>query len=151
MSTATGAFNTFLFFKLPSAWWCGVRLRHLDASHAVVTVRHQWINQNPFKSMFWAVQGMAAELSTGALVMDRLRKSGRDVSMLVASNRASFTKKATGRITFRCDQGELVGEALARAISSGEGQTFWMTSVGTNIEGIAVATFEFEWTIRIRK
>lgn len=94
---------------------------------------------------------MAAELSTGALVMDRLRKSGRDVSMLVASNRASFTKKATGRITFRCDQGELVGEALARAISSGEGQTFWMTSVGTNIEGIAVATFEFEWTIRIRK
>ena len=32
---------------------------------AIVTVRHKWFNQNPFKSMFWAVQGMAAELSTG--------------------------------------------------------------------------------------
>mgnify|MGYP005989305317 FL=1 len=54
-------FNMYLFFKLPAAWWSGVRLRSLSTQQAVVTVRHRWINKNPFNSMFWAVQGMAAE------------------------------------------------------------------------------------------
>ena len=69
--------NAFLFFKLPAAWWTGVRLRFMDDEKAVVSVTHRWINQNPFKSMFWAVQGMAAELSTGAMVMHQLRKVGK--------------------------------------------------------------------------
>ena len=34
--------------------------------------------------MFWAVQGMAAELATGALVMQKIKASGKNISMLVA-------------------------------------------------------------------
>ena len=142
------SFNSFLFFKLPSAWWCGVRLRYLDATTAVVTVRHRWINQNPFKSMFWAVQGMAAELSTGAMVIDQIRHSGESISMLVASNKAVFTKKARGRIRFKCEDGHLIRDALEYTITTGEGKTFWMKSVGTNEEGQEVATFHFEWTVK---
>ena len=52
-----------MFFKLPSAWWSGVRLHEITVEKCVVSVRHRWINQNPFKSMFWAVQGMAAEMT----------------------------------------------------------------------------------------
>jgi hypothetical protein len=51
------------------------------------------------------VQGMAAELTTGALVMDKIQQSGKNISMLLLNNKASFTKKATGRITFTCNQG----------------------------------------------
>lgn len=150
MATSTGKFNTFTFFKLPSAWWCGVRLRHVDKHKAVVTVKHRWINQNPFKSMFWAVQGMAAELSTGAMVIDQIRESGKKISMLVANNKASFTKKATGRITFTCEDGHLIGEALEKTIATGEGQTFWMKSVGVNEDGVVVSTFNFEWTVKLK-
>ncbi len=100
--------------------------------------------------MFWAVQGMAAELSTGAMVMQQIRESGRNVSMLVASNRASFSKKAVGKITFRCTDGALITQALEQTIKSGEGQTFCMKSAGTNEEGLEVAAFEFDWTIKLR-
>ncbi|MGI9546355.1 MAG: DUF4442 domain-containing protein [Flavobacteriaceae bacterium] len=143
-------FNTFLFFKLPSAWWCGVRLRQLDSQRAVVCVRYRWINQNPFKSMFWAVQGMAAELSTGALVINQIKATGERISMLVASNRAVFTKKARGKITFSCEDGHLIKKALDETISTAEGRTFWMKSVGHNQQGEAVATFEFEWTVKLK-
>ena len=61
-------FNRFLFLKLPSAFLCGVRLRSLNKERAVVTVTLNFLNKNPFKSMFWAVQGMAAELATGAII-----------------------------------------------------------------------------------
>ena len=144
-------FNTFLFFKLPSAWWCGVRLRELSDEEGVTSVRYRWINQNPFRSMFWAVQGMAAELATGALVTRHIRTSGRNVSMLVLNNKASFTKKAIGRITFRCADGARVVQALERSFESGEGQTVWMRSVGTDADGDVVATFDFEWTLKARK
>ena len=35
--------------------------------------------------MFWAVQGMAAELTTGALVMAKINESGKKISMLVTT------------------------------------------------------------------
>jgi hypothetical protein len=143
-------FNTFLFFKLPAAWWTGVRLREMTGEQAVVSVTHKWINQNPFNSMFWAVQGMAAELSTGALVMDKIRGSGKKVSMLVANNKATFTKKATGKITFTCKDGPLISQALDKAIRSGEGQTCWMTATGVNQDGVVVSVFDFEWTLKVK-
>jgi hypothetical protein len=150
MSTGIGKFNTFTFFKLPAAWWCGVRLRYMDKQKAVVTVRHKWLNQNPFQSMFWAVQGMAAELTTGAMVIDQINESGKKISMLVANNNANFSKKARGKITFTCEDGHLIKEALDQTIQTGEGQTFWMKSVGVNEEGIIVSTFNFEWTVRVK-
>jgi len=143
--------NLFSFFKLPAVWWMGVRLSYIDDQKAIVTVRHRWINQNPFKSLFWAVQGMAAELTTGAMVMDQIKESGRNISMLVANNNANFSKKATGKITFTCIDGHLIADAIKNTIATGEGQTVWMRSVGVNGDGVVVSTFNFEWTLRLKQ
>jgi hypothetical protein len=144
-------FNAYLLFKLPSAWWCGVRLETLTDQYAVSSVKYRWINQNPFNSMFWAVQGMAAELTTGALVMQEIQKSGKAVSMLVLNNRAHFGKKARGRITFRCEQGDLLSKTLDQVLETGEGHTLWMISKGTDETGDVVSEFHFEWTLKVRK
>lgn len=100
--------------------------------------------------MFWAVQGMAAELATGALVMDEIKVQGKPVSMLVANNKANFSKKAKGRITFTCNDGLAIREAIQKAIASGEGQTCWMHAKGTNTDGVVVSSFDFEWTVKLR-
>lgn len=150
MALSPSKFNTFLIFKLPSAYFCGIRTKYLDDRKCIVKVKHRWINQNPFKSMFWAVQGMAAELTTGALLTSKIRESGKNISMLVANNNANFTKKATGVITFVCNEGHLIDNAIEKAITTGEGQTIWMNSIGTNAEGIQVSSFNFEWTIKVK-
>ncbi|WP_299781789.1 DUF4442 domain-containing protein [uncultured Formosa sp.] len=150
MTLTPSKLNSFLIFKLPAAYICGVRSKYIDKDKSIVTVKHRWINQNPFKSMFWAVQGMAAELTTGALMISEINNSGKKISMLVLSNTASFTKKATGRITFVCDEGYKVKEAIEKTISTGDGQTVWMKSVGTNEDGVEVSTFNFEWTVRVK-
>lgn len=142
--------NLFTLFKLPSCYFSGVRVKSITETSCSTTVKHRWINQNPFKSMFWAVQGMAAELSTGALVMGHIKESGKPISMLVANNNATFSKKATGSITFNCNDGLQIKEAIAKTMATGEGQTCWMTSVGTNKEGVVVSKFQFEWTVKLR-
>jgi hypothetical protein len=143
--------NTFLFIKLPSAFWSGVRTKVITETQCVVTVKHRWFNQNPFKSIYFAVQAMAAELSTGALVMLHIKKSKRNISMLVANNKGNFTKKATGRITFTCHDGHLIEEAINKTIATGDGQTFWMKSIGVDQKGDQVSEMDFEWSVRLKK
>tara|TARA_B100001059_G_scaffold95976_1_gene95246 strand:+ start:1120 stop:1581 length:462 start_codon:yes stop_codon:yes gene_type:complete len=142
------SFNTYTFFKLPSAWWTGVRLTKLDDTQAVVSVKYRWVNQNPFGSMFWAVQGMAAELSTAVFLMYTIRKSKQAVSMLVLNNQAVFKKKAKGLIKFHCTQGKKAVEAVQKAISNGKPITVKLKSVGTDPTGDIVSEFEFEWSLK---
>lgn len=150
MSISKTKLHVFLFFKLPSAFWCGVRVKSLNHDACSAMVKHRWFNQNPFQSMYFAVQAMAAELTTGALVMLYIQESGKKISMLVAQNKAVFSKKATGRITFSCSEGQLVQETIDKAIASSEGQTIWLTSIGVNEEGQQVSEMSFEWTVKVK-
>ena len=70
--------------------------------------------------------------------------------MLVAQNKSVFTKKATGRITFTCNEGHLISEAIQRTITTGEGQTIWMKSIGVNEKGEHVSEMNFEWSIKLK-
>ncbi|RRJ92095.1 DUF4442 domain-containing protein [Flavobacterium macacae] len=150
MKFTAGNLNKFLFFKLPSAFISGVRVKEMSETRCVVAVKHRWMNQNPFNSMYFAVQAMAAELTTGALVMYHIKESGHKISMLVANNKGNFTKKATGRITFTCNDGHLIQDAVKKTIETGEGQTFWMKSIGVNEKGEQVSEMDFEWSVRVK-
>ncbi len=74
--------------------------------------------------MFWAVQGMAAEFSTGTMVIDQIKASGKNISMLVLNNTANFSKKATGKITFTCKDGHLIKRLLTKPLQQGKGRPF---------------------------
>ncbi|MDA0773192.1 MAG: DUF4442 domain-containing protein [Flavobacteriaceae bacterium] len=142
--------NLFFFFKLPAAWWCGVRVKTLSETACNARVRLRWINQNPFRSMFWAVQGMAAEIATGILLISKIRSQNLNVSSLVIANEAEFTKKAVGKITFQCDEGVSVDQLIGTLKATKQPQTIWLTAVGTDAGGAVVATFKFKWSIKIR-
>ena len=142
--------NVFNFFKLPSVWLCGIRVTKIDHISCQVKVVHRWINQNPFKSMFWAVQGMAAELTTGVLIMEAIQNSKRKVSMLVLNNRANFSKKARGKVLFECDEKQKLSKAMNQLVKTQQSQTIWLTSKGIDQNGDIVSTFEFEWTLLLK-
>jgi acyl-coenzyme A thioesterase PaaI-like protein len=147
---STRNFNRFLFLKLPSAFLCGVRLRSLNKERAVVTVTLNFLNKNPFKSMFWAVQGMAAELATGVIILSEVKSSNVPISMLVTRNEAEFLKKAKGKITFTCTDVTLVKNQFATYLQSETGTRFWMQSEGVDEQGEVVSRFRFEWSVKAK-
>jgi hypothetical protein len=142
--------NFFMLVKLPLAYFAGVRVVEFDKKSAFVKITHRWVNQNPFKSMFWAAQGMAAEMSTAILVMNVIENSDNKFSMLVTNQKASFTKKATGKIRFECHNGDLVANAIQESIKTGEGQVITMKSEGFNLDGVSVCDFYFEWSLKVK-
>jgi len=59
-------------------------------------------------------------------------------------------KKANGTILFTCNNIENISEAIQKTIATGEGQTVWLKSIGTNKQGVTVAEMEFEWSIKLK-
>lgn len=144
-------FGLFMMMKLPSAFFCGVRLRSLTPQQAVVSVPFKWLSQNPFRSIYFACQAMAAEMSTGVLALGHLHGRQPAVSMLVTSLQASFLKKATERVYFTCDDGEAMLAAIEKAIATGEGQTFTARSIGKTAGGDIVSEFMVEWSFKAKR
>ena len=142
--------NVFMLLKLPLAYLGGVRVKTVSEKQSTVEIRYKWMNQNPFKSMFWAAQGMAAEMSTGVLVMKAIEKSKEKVSMLVTHQEANFFKKARGTIIFTCAGGKEISEAINRSKETKEGQVIVLTSEGKNEDGVVVSIFSFEWSLKVK-
>ena len=143
--------NIFTFFNLPSAWWSGVRVVKITPVTCEVKVHLLWINKNPFNSMFWAIQGMAAELSTGVLIMQEAKDLDIKISMLVINNKANFTKKAKGKLVFSCRPNDLIKNTFQNLLETKNPQTLWLQSRGIDEKGDTVSTFDFEWTLLLKQ
>lgn len=148
MKITPSAINRYTLFKLPAAYFTGVRVRSITDESCKVSVRLGWVNQNPFRSMFWAVQGMAAELSTGVLLMRSLSQKNTKASMLVIETKATFSKKAVGNIFFDCNQGSIINDTIDAAHK--KPKQVWLHAKGINEFGDEVCSFSFLWSIKIK-
>ena len=140
--------RAFMSGKLPAALFCGLRVDALDERVCRVSVPYGWRTTNPFKSMYFAVQAMAAEMSTGALGMCVVNAAPAPVSMLIVGMDASFSKKVSSRATFHCDAGEAMAAAVQKTLETGESVKVTALSVGTDEAGDEVARFNFTWSFK---
>src|SRR5688572_7494689 len=143
-------FRMFLFSKLPSAYFSGVRVKEIDLQQAIVTVPYKWFSQNPFRSTYFACLAMAAEMSTGLLAMAHTYKSNPVVSMLVVGLEANYFKKATGNTTFICEDGAAMKSLIEDTIQSGESRSIKARSVGSNDAGELIAEFFITWSFKAK-
>ncbi len=143
-------FNLFLMGQLPMGFMAGLKVKSCNSEQCQITVPFRWMNQNPFRSTYFAVLSMAAEMSTGMLALMMTRDSKPSVSMLVTHLESDFVKKATGITTFSCNDGKLINETIEKTIITGEGQTFNATSIGTSLSGEVEAKFLIQWSFKAR-
>jgi hypothetical protein len=143
-------FRLFLFSKLPAAYFSGVRVKAINENSSTVTVPFKWLTQNPFRSTYFASLSMAAEMSTGVLALANIYKRNPAVSMLVVKVESEYFKKATGKIFFTCNDGQLFIKAVEESIATGEGRTVKAKSIGINDKGETVAEFFITWSFKAK-
>ena len=139
----------YLLWKLPAAWFMGVRVKKITAERSQITLPYGWRSQNPYNSIYFAAQCAAAEFSTGALATTAL--AGQSVSMLVGHIEADFVKKANAKTTFTCEQGAEVFATVERAIATGEPQVLTMISTGVQETGEVVSIVKVTWSFKKRQ
>ncbi len=144
-------FRLFLLQKLPMGFLAGLKVKSLSSEACEITVPYKWLNKNPFRSTYFAVLAMAAEMSSGMLSMMGTYKSKPSVAVLVTGIEAEFVKKATGITTFSCLEGKRIRETIEESIASGEGKTCTTISKGISADGTVEAVFKVTWSFKARK
>ncbi len=143
-------FEMYLLSSLPMGFIAGLKVKSVSLDKCEITVPYRFVNQNPFRSTYFAVSSMAAEMSTGMIPMIATRDSNPSVSMLVTRFEGEFVKKATGLTTFTCTQGKEINDAVEKAVLTGEPQDFLATSIGTSQTGEVESKFYVQWSFKMR-
>jgi hypothetical protein len=143
-------FKLYLFRKLPLAFFAGLNVVELNEKRCVVLVPFKWLTQNPFHSIYFAAQAMAAEMSTGALGMLAIDNSNYKVSMLVVNMEARFLKKAAGKVYFVCTNGDQIQAAVKQAVLAGEGVEVKANSLVKLQDGTPVSNFIITWSFKAK-
>ena len=143
-------FRLYLLYKLPAAFFSGIRIREITNERSIVSVPFKWLTQNPFRSTYFASLAMAAEMSTGVLAMANVYKRNPAISMLVTKMEANYFKKATGTSFFTCEGGLKIATTVNEAISSGEGKSITVKTTGRNKNDELIAEFHFTWSFKAK-
>jgi len=128
----------------------GIRIKKLDDEQCIVSVPFKWINKNPFKSTFWAVLGMAGEMSTAALILQYTYNQKPSFSTLLLKCKADFNKKALGITSFICNDGKMVKEKLMEAIETKKPVLIKASTQGIDKNSNIICEFNFTWSVKAR-
>lgn len=143
-------FRWFTRKMVPAANHAGVKLIAVDENTCQILVPNKPRNKNPFRSMYFAVQSMGAEMSTALLGMLHMEGFDESIAWIVIDFEADFPAKATADVTFTCSQGQEVKRVIQECISSGEAQTIKLKTVGKMPDGKVVSEFTFHWSFKKR-
>jgi len=136
--------------NLPSAFFAGIKIELFDEQQSIISVKQNWFNKNPFRSIYFAILSMTAEVSTGILCMGSIYKRTPPISMLLIKSEGLFYKKAKGKISFTCADGMTINNVAEAAIATNDGKTVICHSIGMNDKGEMVAEFYFTWSLKVK-
>ena len=129
----------------------GIKITHLDEKKSVAEVPCRWLNKNPFQSMYFAVQSMAAEVSTAAHVFLALKGLDASVAMIIAELKADFVKKAQSKTRFTCSDYKKINAAIKQLKQADDTVLVTAETIGRDEAGDEVARFYFTWSFKRRR
>lgn len=148
--------NGFLYWpyisvKMPLLALSRARIRSLDLQHAVSDLPFALTNRNPFGSMYFAAQLMAAEMACGSLILLHNENHAQNFSPIVKHIDVVFQRAAYGKVTFECHEGLRAARLLERALRTGEREEDVLTVVGTSDKDGEVIRALITWSVRHKK
>ena len=140
-------FRLFLIKKLPLAYIAGLKLVTISDQLCKTKMRFSYINQNPFRSMYFAAMFMGAEMTTGLPLFLKIKEAKLKMSMLLVETHASFQKKAVGMIYYVCDDLPKFLKEM-EDLNVGESTQLRMPSKAYNESDELLAEFELVWSLK---
>jgi hypothetical protein len=132
--------------SLPIGLLSGMYIQSLDENACMVVLKERWWIRNPFGSVFWAVMGMAAELSTGALVFAHAK--GKNVKFILVGVEGEFFKKVKGKSYYFCETGSEVLRSIEQIENPNDTIVVILPVTARDEAGQLLAEFKFRWQLK---
>ena len=136
----------WMLTHLPMGLVSGMSIESLDENSCKVVLKDRLWIRNPFRSVFWAVMGMAAELSSGSLVY--AWASGTNSKFILTGIEGKFLKKLRGKSSYFCQSGQEVRRSLDSLENPGDQIVLIMPVIAQDQAGDTVAEFQFHWQFK---
>lgn len=143
-------FKAYLLYRLPLAACSGMRLLRLDDEGCTVRLPGGWRTRNPFGSTYFAAQTMAAEMATGAVAMLLVRTTAPSLAFILREVRGGFLKRIQGPSTYTFADVAGMRAVIARALASGESETFTARVEASSGSAETASEFEITWSFKRR-
>ena len=137
--------------KLPMAFLTGLKIEYINESKSKTSVKFGYLTKNPYRSTYFALLSMAAELSTSLFANLYAMGIKPIIALIITKLNASFIKKAIGTTTFVCEDGQKFQEAIEILHTQSCPAEVISKSTGMNESGEIVAEFEIYWSFKQRK
>lgn len=138
----------FFLRYLPMAFLAGIRMESRKDSQATVSLPYRYLTKNPFQSIYFACQVMAAEFSTAVMLLSAIERTGSDIKLIVVNVEAEFQQKAKHDIFFTCTANDDLDQHLQQIHQSKESKTVILECYGKNYTGEVISTFHITWSLR---
>ncbi len=150
--TGTLALRYFGLRKIPLLFFCRPVLLACDDNQVMVLIALKRRTRNHLGSMYFGALAVGADCAAGLIAMNRIKHSGRKVSLIFKSLSASFLKRAEGDVVFTCTQGKAITSLVEQAIESGEREEMPVNVVATvpSISDEPVAEFILVLSLKCR-
>ncbi len=143
---STFTFRLWMLRHLPMGWLSGMVIEKLDDQGCTVMLKDRWWIRNPFGSVFWAVMGMAAEMSTGAWIFASVSQS--KTRFILVGLDARFYRKAKGKSYYICLPGMDVPDIFERILNMDDPLVVTLPVIAIDPQGEKLADFSFHWQLR---
>lgn len=102
-------------------WFVKPSILEIDEQHCVVRIPLNWrTRRNDIHAMYLGVLCMGADVASGLIAFDQMRKRKLNLSFVFKDMKAEFLKRAEGDVHFTNADGAVVQELIARTLASGE-------------------------------
>ena len=141
-------FQGLLWTRMPLLAMVSPRVKELDGDHCRIEIPFAWRNRNIFGTMYFAASVMAAEATTGCLVLFHEAARRDNISFIVRGVEADFVKPARSTVTFECVDGDVVASGFAEAAATSERVDRTLEVIGRREDGKECARVKVFWTWR---
>lgn len=137
-------------FKVPLIFWLRPVIIELNSERAELRLPLTRLSKNHMNSMYLSALVTGADLAVGVLAMEALDARRAKASFIFKDLEASFLRRAEADVHFVCEEGDAVGDLIAKAVASGarEERKVYIRALCPSLSDEPVAKFALTLSIR---
>lgn len=144
--------RSFGLTKVPLILYCMPSVLRLDDAVCSVRIPLNWRTRNHYKSMYFGVLAVGADVAGGFLAMHHTRKSSKPVGLLFKDFKADFLKRPEADVVFTSPDGPAMAELVEQAVQTGKrvnGITHVTATTPSLLGDEPVAKFELTVSLKV--
>lgn len=112
----------FGLMKIPLIFFVRPKIHVLNNEQCALSIPLRRRTRNHLKSLYFGTLAIGADLASGLLAMEMIRRSDHRISLVFKSMEANFLKRVDGDALFTCKEGDKIQTLVQKVIDSGERQ-----------------------------